>query len=151
MDSGKIIVGYQGIGKSTVASERIDYIDLESGNFWIDGKRSEDWYKIYCSIAEHLCRQGKNVFVSSHFVVREQLRSSDCKVVVAYPSLILKDEWIQRLSDRYAASNLEKDFKAWKNAEEKYDENIADLMSERTFNHAVIIEIPYKLVDILND
>ena len=49
-----IISGYQGIGKSTLAKNSNKYIDLESGNFWIDGERQENWYKIYCKIAAHL-------------------------------------------------------------------------------------------------
>lgn len=32
-----IIIGYQGIGKSTLAHEDNKYIDLESGNFWYQG------------------------------------------------------------------------------------------------------------------
>ena len=40
-----IIIGYQGIGKSTLAGHN-SVIDLESGNFWNDGKRIDDWYII---------------------------------------------------------------------------------------------------------
>lgn len=58
-----IIVGYQGIGKSSLAGRDKKFIDLESGNFWIDGKRADDWYKPYCKIAEHLSQQGYYVFV----------------------------------------------------------------------------------------
>lgn len=36
-----IIIGYQGIGKSTLAKNSLKYIDLESGNFWINGERDE--------------------------------------------------------------------------------------------------------------
>ena len=82
-----IIIGYQGIGKSTLANKNINYIDLESSNFFIDGKRQENWFIIYCNIANHLSEQGKNVFVSSHEVVRESLKYSKEKVVVVYPSL----------------------------------------------------------------
>ena len=34
-----IVVGYQGIGKSSMAKYNADVIDLESGNFWVEGKR----------------------------------------------------------------------------------------------------------------
>lgn len=40
-----IVIGYQGIGKSTLANDnvsKIKFIDLESSCFWNDGKRSED-------------------------------------------------------------------------------------------------------------
>ena len=66
-----IVIGYQGIGKSTLANKDLRFIDLESGNFWVDGKRADDWYKPYCQIAEHLSRQGYIVFTSSHEVVRK--------------------------------------------------------------------------------
>lgn len=146
LKSGTILIGYQGVGKSTVAKSDIDFIDLESGSFWVDGKRDPLWYKSYCYIAEHLCKQGYNVFVSSHQVVREQLRNSDCRVMVIYPSLYLKDRWIERLEKRYNESQLEKDYKAWKNAEEMYNQNISDLMNEETFEHIVITRIPYDLM-----
>lgn len=55
-----IFIGYQGIGKSTLAGYN-RYIDLESGNFWINGKRDENWYIPYCNIAEHLSEQGYRV------------------------------------------------------------------------------------------
>ena len=40
-----IIVGYQGIGKSSISNPDTRCIDLESGNFFVDGKRPDDWYK----------------------------------------------------------------------------------------------------------
>ena len=43
-----IVVGYQGIGKSSIGGKH-NCIDLESSNFYIDGKRDNDWYKIYCN------------------------------------------------------------------------------------------------------
>lgn len=122
-----IIVGYQGIGKSSLAGRNYKYIDLESGNFWVDGKRAEDWYKPYCQIAEHLSQQGYVVFTSSHEVVRNQLAKSQETVVVCYPVIGLKDEWIKKLEDRYTASGLEKDYKALMNAKDRYTENIQEL------------------------
>ena len=122
-----IIVGYQGIGKSSLAGRDKKFIDLESGNFWIDGKRADDWYKPYCKIAEHLSQQGYYVFVSSHEVVRNQLKDSQETIVVVYPSIDLKNEWIDKLETRYAETNLEKDYKALMNAKDRYDENITEL------------------------
>ena len=40
-----IYVGYQGIGKSSIAGKH-NCIDLESGNFWDNGVRADNWYKI---------------------------------------------------------------------------------------------------------
>ena len=122
-----IVIGYQGIGKSSLAGRNNRFIDLESGNFWVDGKRAEDWYKPYCQIAEHLSQQGYIVFTSSHEVVRKQLENSSETVVIVCPSIELKDEWIDKLERRYADSGLEKDYKALMNAKDRYEENIKEL------------------------
>ena len=122
-----IIVGYQGIGKSTLAGTD-NCIDLESGNFWVDGKRADDWYKPYCQIANHLSEQGYTVFTSSHEVVRKELEKSKEKVFVVFPSIHLRDEWVNKLKERYETTGLEKDFKALANAEDRYKENISELM-----------------------
>lgn len=140
-----IVIGYQGIGKSTLAGRDVCYIDLESGNFWVDGKRAEDWYKPYCQIVEHLSQQGYVVFTSSHAVVREQLKNSKETVVVVYPSIELKDEWIARLEKRYQESGLEKDYKALMNAKDRYVENIHEIENCEIENRIVINDIEYDL------
>lgn len=122
-----IVIGYQGIGKSSLAGRNNKFIDLESGNFWVDGKRADDWYKPYCQIAEHLSQQGYIVFTSSHEVVRKQLENSSETIVIVYPSIELKDEWIDKLERRYIESGLEKDYKALMNANDRYEENIKEL------------------------
>lgn len=124
-----IVIGYQGIGKSTIAKHYKNCIDLESGSFWYDGKRPDDWYVYYCQIAEHLDDQGYTVFLSSHSVVRSWFlnKSHDHDVVCVVPSLELKDEWIEKLHDRYEETGLEKDWKAWKNALHMYSENISEI------------------------
>ena len=132
-----IVVGYQGIGKSTLAGRNNRFIDLESGNFWVDGKRADDWYKPYCKIAEHLSQQGYIVFTSSHEVVRKQLENSDEMIVIVYPSVELKNEWIAKLEKRYEESGLEKDYKALMNAKDRYTENIKEL-SETDDKYSVV-------------
>ena len=65
-----IVIGYQGIGKSTLAARNLKYIDLESSNFWFDDPetkqrvRHSNWYEMYFNVAEDLSRQGYVVFVS---------------------------------------------------------------------------------------
>ena len=144
-----IIIGYQGIGKSTLAGKH-NCIDLESGNFWVDGKRAEDWYKPYCQIANHLSEQGYTVFTSSHEVVRKELEKSNEKVYVVCPSIELKEQWIAKLKNRYETTGLDKDFKALANAEDRYEDNINELV----FGNFVTYEIEdmdYQLIDIVND
>ena len=137
-----IYVGYQGIGKSSISGKN-NCIDLESGNFWVDGERKEDWYKIYCNIAEHLSNQGYKVFMSSHKVVRDELNKRKVYFKVICPSLHLKEQWIERLQKRYDKSQLEKDYKALMNAKDCYEENINDLSQEN--NVIKIINIDYDL------
>lgn len=143
-----IISGYQGIGKSTLAGTN-NCIDLESGNFWIDGVRSEDWYKPYCKIANHLSEQGYIVFVSSHEIVRKELEKSNEFVCVVCPSINLKEQWIEKLRNRYQATKLEKDFKALANAEDRYEENINELIFGNLPCYE-IEDISYNLSDIVN-
>ena len=145
-----IIIGYQGIGKSTLAGHEIPFgptfIDLESGNFWVDGKRADDWYKPYCQIAEHLSAQGFAVFTSSHEVVRNQLKDSKQKVFVAFPSLELKDHWIEKLKERWEKTQLDKDYKAYMNALDRYEDNIKELM-DSPFKKIIITDKYYSLSD----
>lgn len=123
-----IVIGYQGIGKSTLAKNKAGYIDLESGCFWRDGIRIDDWYIYYCQIAEHLSRQGNVVFVSSHKPVREYLKSSNERAICIYPSILLSEEWKKKLKDRYEKTKLTKDYKVWMNAEDMYRVNISEIM-----------------------
>ena len=90
-----IIIGYQGIGKSTLTARKRGYIDLESSCFWYNNQRPDDWYIYYCQIAEDLSRQGYKVFTSSHEVVRNFLKKSKEMVFIVCPSVSLKDEWIK--------------------------------------------------------
>ena len=143
-----IIIGYQGIGKSTLAG-RVNCIDLESGNFWVDGKRAEDWYVPYCQIANHLSEQGYTVFVSSHAVVREELKKSNENVYVICPHPDLKDEWTKKLEDRYLKTKLEKDYKAWKNSEDRYLDNIREMASD-SFTTVYISSMDYTLSQIVS-
>lgn len=141
-----IYIGYQGIGKSSISGSN-NNIDLESGNFWVNGDRIEDWYKIYCNIAEHLSNQGYNVFMSSHKIVREELNKKNIKFSVICPILDLKEQWIDRLQCRYDKTKLEKDYKALMNAKTMYEENINDLLSEKCV--VKITDINYDLYDLI--
>ena len=143
-----IISGYQGIGKSTLAGKN-NCIDLESGNFWVDGKRADDWYKPYCQIANHLSEQGYTVFVSSHEVVRRELEKSKEPVYVIFPAIDLKDAWIKKLEDRYNNTKLDKDYRALMNAKDRYKENITELM-QGNLKFYEITRINYHLDDIID-
>lgn len=147
-----IIVGYQGIGKSTLAKDGNGYIDLESGNFFIDGVRQDNWYIPYCNIAISLSKQGYVVFVSSHECVRNYLSScaQDIQLAIICPSLCLKDRWIEKLEYRYIHTGLTKDYKALMNAKDRYEENIRELLNTPGFEVTQIGTMNYQLSSIIS-
>lgn len=148
-----IIIGYQGIGKSTLANKDDKFIDLESGSFWLtntDGSRYryDNWYEMYCNVAEHLSQQGYIVFISSHEVVRNRLKQSKERVFTLYPDVSLKDQWIKKLAKRYNNSRLDKDYRALMNAIDRYEENIREIENSN-FDNIVIRNIDYDLKKLI--
>ena len=149
-----IVIGYQGIGKSTLASRNLKYIDLESSNFWFDDAetkqrvRHSNWYEMYCNVAEDLSRQGYVVFVSSHQPVRERLLKSEEYVVACVPSLDLKEQWIEKLHIRFKESGLDKDYKAYMNALDRFTENITEIINSG-FDALVINDMHYDLRNLI--
>lgn len=133
-----------------IANAENQCIDLESGNFWVDGKRADDWYKPYCQIAEHLSQQGYTVFVSSHEVVRKELEKSNEYVCIVHPSIELKNKWLYKLAKRYAMTQLDKDRKAFLNAKDRYNENINELKYS-PFPTYEIDSIDYDLKEVISN
>ena len=124
-----IVIGYQGVGKSTMCRKHNDCIDLESSSFWFkdennNPKRWDNWAEIYGNIAEHLSRQGNIVCTASHYAVRERLKNTAEDVAIVVPALELRDKWVKRLYYRYLESVTEKDYKAWMNAGYRYEQDI---------------------------
>lgn len=150
-----IVIGYQGIGKSTLAAKSLRYIDLESSSFWFDDPETKQkirhimWYAMYCNVAEDLSRQGYTVFVSSHQPVRERLSKSDEYVIACVPALDLKDKWIEKLRLRYENSGLEKDYKAYMNAANSFTENVSEIMNSG-FDVLEIRDMDYDLKTLLD-
>lgn len=137
-----IIIGYQGIGKSSTANPGTSCIDLESNNFFVDGERPANWYKYYCNIAEHLSNQGFIIFTSSHKVVREEFAARKTKdVAVCYPVVSIRRQWIKRLEERYERTKSEKDFKALANAEDCYSSNIEEIYNDAVDNKWTLMPI----------
>ncbi len=153
-----IISGYQGIGKSTLAKGNDKIIDLESSCFWrtkgTERFRQPDWYIYYCQMAKHLSDQGYIVFVASHKEVREFL-SQNYKddFYMIFPSIDIKDEWIERLRDRYKQTKKEKDYKAYMNALNRYEDNINELIQDAKMkcykDYSIIMSPRYELDQIV--
>ena len=120
-ENGTIYICYQGVGKSSTVNECDFFIDLESSNF-------KD-----VNIAFDLASQGYSVFVSSHDVVRRQISYMkekyypNVRVAIVYPTIDIKDEWIERLKKRYKENPTEKNKLAYLNAKDRFDENIVEM------------------------
>lgn len=152
-----IVVGFPGIGKTSLAQYSYRRIDLESSNFWDGDHRPDDWHIYYCQTAVDLARQGYTVFVSSHKQVRDWLLENTTELVfVIYPTLELKDAWIRKLELRYNASWSDKDRKAWDACKSSYEFNVQDMCDSRYlsspyFKLTQIDDIDYKLDDIITE
>ena len=158
-----IITGYQGIGKSTLASKNERIIDLESSSFWRYDKetnqktRHSDWYIYYCQVAQHLSSQGYTVFVSCHQEVRDWLSAhNEERFCAIFPSKAIKEDWLKRLEDRCNISKSEKDLRALEHAKNSCDRDISRLWYEcqynvEYYNNVVVIDdINYDLQEIVN-
>ena len=126
-----IVIGYQGIGKSTLSQRNFKYIDLESSALRQGDVRWHNWYEPYCMIAEWLSKQGYTVFVSSHKEVRDYLNEfceePFCAVV---PSEDIKDEWIERLRERHKRLPTDKNYRAYMNAVDRFTENVREIKKD---------------------
>ena len=143
-----IFIGYAGIGKTSLAARNVNFIDLDSSNFWYMDKgeliRDEHWYLPYCNIAESLSAQGYDVFVSSHKLVAERLAISNQKVVGIYPIEQLKDSWIEKLKYRAEESNLDADIRALERVQSHFTEDVAEIKNN-TLDHIEIQTVRYNL------
>lgn len=142
-----IIIGYPGIGKSTLAGRYKEYIDLESSNWnnLADNKKPINWWISYCKVAEDLSRQGYKVFVSCHEDVQNWFRESNEYVMLCYPSLELRDEWISRLKYRYDRDPSQKNKNALDTAEKFYCKHINNLYLAPFKHKCVLKDINYIL------
>ena len=137
---GLIIIGYQGIGKSSLGGKD-GCIDLESSNFYVDGKRDSYWYIPYTNIAMNLANQGYTVFTSSHACVAHEFKLQQLlgvtkikyqnigNIVVFRPKACpdWKYVWIERLRKRYERTSLTKDYRALQGAESHFFEDMKQL------------------------
>jgi Cdc6-like AAA superfamily ATPase len=153
---GLIVIGYPGIGKSTVAkSSHNNIIDFESSLFYINNIRQPDWYKIYAKQATELAKQGYIVLVSSHKEVRDEfakyIPNSAFDIVTIAPAYNLEKEWINKLRERYIADSTQKNFVAYMNVMQHYYKDISDMASDTRFSHIFIDSMDYILEKILSD
>lgn len=179
MNTGMIIIGFPGIGKSSVANVRANekYIDLESSNFNLeDGTKVENWVQVYTNIAFHLAQQGKVIFVSSHndvhiAIMDKRINNPELQeipVMIIYPTLTIKDAWLTRLKSRlssglYRSTNspeykknlaayeaAEKYYETWVKAIDQRDYSATDLYGKNVYA-IELLSISYRLEDVINN
>lgn len=157
-----IIIGYPGIGKSTLVKNQDNnddyhYIDLENSRFWVQGeygrRRDPAWAEIYVKIAIDLESQGNDVFVSSHEEVRRALikyasvEGGPCVISIC-PAIELRDDWLGKLEDRFNKSGLKKDEDTLNYVREHFTENILAMKNDPIDCYS-IDDITYSLPEIL--
>ena len=155
MTKGLIVIGYQGIGKSSIAGVQNNIVDLESSTFKADdGTRPLQWYIWYCKMAVNLAKQGYIVCVSSHHYVCDELGKHmddpDFDIIIVHPSIELRDAWLKRLADRLGRIPIEKNWIAYANAEKSYNLDIRGLIKHRI--HDISIDsLDYDLKDVIDN
>lgn len=130
MKQGMIILGYPGIGKSSIAGfDR--YIDLDASNFrfFPEGPKISGWEKVYVQFAVDIARQGYTVLIGTHassvrhFAMNKE-SYDDISIGIICPSAALRDAWIDRLRTRMLKTKLPKDQRAYDKACDSFDQDI---------------------------
>ena len=145
MDRGVVVIGYPGVGKSTLSAQDKTFVDLESSDFVIGTEKIKNWEILYSNLAMSIASRNRVVFVSSHKVVRDHLLSlpkfDDIDIMAVVPSVDLKDGWIQKLEDRFKESWLEKDYCAYLRSRDYYEEDIQNLKADFAEKSLPVVEL----------
>lgn len=144
-----IIIGYPGIGKSSLAQNRLDIIDLESCWTRIEGRKGLNWEEIYIQMAEGLSQQGYIVMVSAHYNVQNRLKKSSETVVAVFPGEHLVNLWTSRLQKRYHDTGSAKDKRAYLDACLHFEDEISHLREFWGSNVYAIDSMNYDLAEIV--
>lgn len=99
----RIICGFAGIGKSTLAKTKAGVVDLESTPF------KKNW-ELYVDVAEHMQKNGYQVLMSCHKELRQELKKRGTEYLVALPSIIDKENYLKRYKERGNDENFIKLF-----------------------------------------
>ena len=134
-----IISAFPGIGKTTLATENPNVIDLESSNYkWLDidtnlsieerkgtsKTLNPNFPENYVQDIIDLSREGYTVLISSHKEVRDELHKRNIQFTIVLPSLDMKQEMI----DRYIKRGNQENFVTM--LKNNYETFINDLMTD---------------------
>lgn len=138
-----IILGFPGVGKSTLAQKE-GYQDSDSSLFsWAPTSRTRhpEWPDNYLDHLEEAAKF-KVVLASTHAEVRKGLVARGIPFTLVYPSLEMKREYIQRYVDRGSSAEF------IELLESQYEKWIRELMNQEGCEHFVLTSGQY-LSDIL--
>lgn len=165
-EKGYIIFGFPGIGKSTLANNKdsfVKFIDLESSCFYdSNGNKPDKWYEYYGNIAIDLAKQSNYVFVSTHSDVLKYITQKvnndinyfDIRLLIVYPQINLKNDWIEKLQKRYQRTQSQKDKKALDRVIEHFEEdinNLNDFTKTNKIRSLIINKNDYDLNDYIKN
>lgn len=155
---GTVYCGYPGIGKTSIGGQWIfnkedgydhPIVDMETSLMKsYSGSRPDNWVVIYCNYVEDLINQGVNVMCSTHSDVRKELKSRGIEYVNVFPSLNIKQYWLDRLQQRWKDDPIDKNKAAYDRAMEWYEHDIEDLMRNDKYI-AIGIERGYDLKEVI--
>ena len=151
----KIIMGYPGIGKSSMNDPH--FIDLESSCFnWSNGKgKVQNWAEVYANTAIHLAKD-HYVFTSTHKEVQEELMSRvpNSNLVIIYPSNLIVQDWDNKLRKRFAfgpSDERDKNYAAYSYITKNYDQTIKDIeATSKIYPHIELCTVNYRIEDLLS-
>ena len=94
--SAKIICGFPGIGKTSLASENKRILDMDAPSYYFDGIFPYGYIK---RVKENLFNADL-ILISAHRIVLEVLNRKKMDYILVYPKTELKDEYMQRYRRR---------------------------------------------------
>ena len=157
-------MGFPAVGKTTTtkrtASITNRFIDLNITKFigsnyfanlanmgcYQNSSCNLDWFA-YCNLAIDLA-ENHDVFISVTPEILDYMEIQDKiirdSIIVIYPSLSLKDQWIKKMKDRYEKSNLLEDRRAYEYYIcDNYDETIKKINANESFSKIQLNSMKY--------
>lgn len=142
----KVISGFPAVGKSYLYSISDSVLDSDSSLFsWIEeGVRHPGFPTNYIQHIKNNLGKVDYILVSSHDIVRDALKENKINYTLVYPSIDLKEEYIQRYRDRG------NDQKFISFIELNWDKFISDIEKE-TYPKLIKLQKRQYLKDIMNN
>ncbi|MDT0160378.1 hypothetical protein [Bacillus sp. AG4(2022)] len=140
-----VISGFPGVGKSHLyqTNEKLAVLDSDSSRFsWINLVRNPQFPDNYMRHIKNNLGFVDNILISSHDVVRKALKENNLNYVLVYPSIDLKEEYIER----YKSRGSSKDF--IEHIENNWEKYILEIEKE-TFPKLLRLESGQYLKDAL--